>query len=143
MFGLINKAKNIGNKYAGNTDFLEALCAATALVVTADKDIQDSEVESAIETIKGHKTVAASFSNSQVERTFDTMLTRAKTLPGKLSLKREINDVATKGSHEMAEDVFATAVEVACADGDIGAEEQKILVDVAGRLGVNPRDFGL
>lgn len=144
MFGLFaNKAKTLGNKYAGKTDFLEGLTAIAALVAAADRNISDEEVLSAIDTIKANKVVAASFTSSQVETLFDKHISRAKTIPGKLSLRRELDDVAKRGGQEMAEDIFATGLEVAYADGDVSPEEKAVLIDAASRLGVNAKDFGL
>lgn len=72
------------------------------------------------------------------------MLGRAKTMSGKISLKRELDDVREKGDKTLCEDVFAIGVDVAAADGSIGPQEKVVLVDLAKRLGIsNVAEYGL
>lgn len=129
--GIAGKLTGAAQKYSGKTDFLEAVCAASALVAAADGDIDDNEVASAIDAVKSNKVIAASFDARTIELTMDTMLGRAKGRVGRNELKKEIADIAK--DPDMAETVLLTALEVADAGG-ISDSEKKVLEQIAQSL---------
>lgn len=144
MFAFLkNKADDMVNRYNGKTDLLEGVAAIAALVTYADGEVEDEEVEASIEVMKAHKVVGASFKGSQIEATYDTMLKRAKTVSGRLSLMRELGDVRDRGDKLLCEDIFAIGVDVAHADGELEAPEVAVLRKAATTLGVNAADFGI
>ena len=60
MFGKLfgKKAEAAVQKFSGRTDFLEAVCAAAALVAAADGEIEDSEVKATVKAVKANKALA-------------------------------------------------------------------------------------
>lgn len=128
------------NRFAGKTDFLEAVCAAAALVAAADGEIEDSEVEKTIKIITSNPDLSGAFSSRQIEQTAEAMLRRTQAgRTGRLGLYKEIEDIAKDG--EMAETVFVTALDVSEADGEMEPQERDVLRKIAGLLRVDPRKF--
>lgn len=123
-------------KFSGRTDYLEAVCAATALVAAADGEISDSEVTAITKGVANNATLSACFKQSQIEKTCDVMLKRAQGgRAGRAGLYKEIDDIAKDQS--AAEMVYLMAFDVADADGKLEAAERKTLTEIAKRLGVN------
>lgn len=137
---LKNKLSGSVNKYAGKTDFLEAVCASAALVAAADGDIKEDEIKTTVAVVSSNPTLLAAFKPTAIEKTVETMLTRAKAgMTGRIGLYKEIEQVAS--DNEMAETVFLCAMDVAAADGEVGDKEQKVLNEVAKRLGLNASNY--
>ena len=150
MFGILKKAAGaafsagsteVKAKYQGNTDYLQAVCAAAALIAAADGDIEDSEIDQAKEIIATNDTLSSIYKKDEIEKMLDGYLRKAKTNYGKQALERELADV--KNDHSKAMDVFAMAVDVSQADGDMEPQEVAALKKVAKILAVNPSDFGV
>lgn len=136
MFGAL-KAKLSGgvNKFSGRKDFLEAVCAACALVAAADGDVSDAEVDQTVKAITSNAALAAAFKGNEIERTADAMLKRAQGgRVGRSGLYKEIEDAAN--DHDMAETVLLSALDVA-DHGGIDANEKEVLSKVAQKLGLN------
>jgi tellurite resistance protein TerB len=124
-------------KFSGRKDFLEAVCAATALVASADGEVSDAEVSATTKLIAANPTLAGSFKTSEIEKTADAMLKRAQSgRSGRAGLYREIDDI--RGDSTMAETVYLCAVDLAEADGKVEPREKDTLRQIADRLGVNP-----
>lgn len=124
LFG--NKVKDSINKYAGKTDFLEALCASSALVAAADGDISDSEVEATTKIVVNNPMISGAFPRAQIEKTIDQMLRRAEGgRSGRAGLLKEIEDILQ--DQDMAESVLLAAIDVADAEGGIDDAEWKVL----------------
>lgn len=128
------------NKYSGNKDFLEAVCAASALVAAADGEISDEEILAAVESVKNNPTLSGVYSTNEIETTLDVMLKRCKTMSGRAALMRELDDVALK-DQDMRDDVYLAAADIAASDGTVEPAEKTVLTKIAGRLGVNPAKF--
>lgn len=128
------------NKYSGNKDFLEAVCAASALVAAADGEIADDEIVAAIDTVKNNPTLSGVYTTTEIETTLDAMLKRCKTMSGRAALMRELDDVALK-DQDLRDDVYLAAADIASADGSIEPAEKTVLNKIAGRLGVNASKF--
>ena len=133
---LMEKLAGGSKKLTGRTDLLEGICAMSALVAAADGDIEDSEVEAALNALTSHSIISASFSSSLIEQAFDKQLKRAKGgMAGKLALKREIEEMKGKNATDELEMALMIAIDVAASDGEIEPAEKPVLEDLAKRLG--------
>lgn len=121
-------------KFSGRTDFLEAVCAASALVASADGDLDDKELLAAVKAVKSNAALAAAFDERTIETTMDRMCSRAVGRVGKSGLYREIEDI--KSDHDMAETVLLVALDVADSGG-ISPEERAVLAKVASSLNLD------
>lgn len=140
MFASI-KAKLSGgvNKYSGRKDFLEAVCAASALVAAADGDVSDAEVDQTVKAVSSNASLSAAFKPSEIERTADAMLKRAQGgRVGRSGLYKELEDIAN--DHEMSETVLLSALDVA-DHGGIDDKEKAVLAQIAQRLGLNIANY--
>jgi tellurite resistance protein len=127
-------------KYNGNKDFLEAVCAASALVASCDGEVTDVEIQTATKTVASSPSLSTAFKPAVIEKCIDTMLKRASAgRTGRMGLYKEIDDVRSNG--DMAETVYLTALDIAEADGNVGNEEKKTLAEIAKRLGVNEKNY--
>ena len=64
-------------KFSGKTDFLEAVCAASALVATADGELDDKELLAAVAAVKSNAALSGAFDARAIETTMDKMCSRA------------------------------------------------------------------
>jgi tellurite resistance protein TerB len=131
-------AKDAFNKYAGNKDFLEAVCAASALVANADGNVSDEELEAAVEGMTNNAKLSALYSGDDIETELLRQVKRVKSISGRNELKKELKDVGDR-DRDLREAVYVIAADVAAASGDIGADEQKVLDKVAEMLRVDGR----
>lgn len=126
-------------KFSGRKDFLEAVCAAAALVAFADGEASDAEIDSTIKSITSNANLSGSFSTREIETTAETMLNRAKGgRVGRNGLLREIEDI--KADHDMCEVVLLTALDVADNEG-ISDEEKAVLDKIAKALSLNLANY--
>lgn len=134
MLGSLKKALGGAvNKYSGQKDFLESVCAVSALVASADGDISDSEIEATVKAITSNASLSATFNGREIEKCANEMLQRASGgRMGRMGLYREIEDIAADA--DKAEAVLLAALDVAEGDGTIDPEEQKVLEKVASTL---------
>lgn len=147
IFGALKKAvssgaREVSAEYSTNKDFLEAVCAASALVAMADGELEDTERNKAISIITGHSVLSKLYQRDVIEQTVDTMFKRAKDSSGRQALAREMDDI--KGRPEgakMAEDVYLIACDISMADGTAEPQEVEVLKKIANRLGVDPARF--
>lgn len=138
MFGKLfgKKAEAAVQKFSGRTDFLEAVCAAAALIAAADGEIEDSEVKSTVKAVKANKSLAGGFDQGTIEACINKMLDRASGgRVGRMGLWAEISEVASDA--DMAEAVVLTALDVAESDGEVEPEEQKVLERLAKDLSID------
>lgn len=87
---LSSGAREISAEYGQNKDFLEAVCAAAALVANADGDISDVEKNKAVALVTNHSTLSKLYDRNTIEQTLDVMLKRSKDSSGRQSLAREL-----------------------------------------------------
>lgn len=128
------KSKLTGSvaKYSGRKDFLEAVCAAAALVAYADGSADDKEIQTTIKSITSNANLSGSFPSREIELTADLMLNRAAGgRVGRNGLYKEIDDIAADA--DMSEVVLLTALDVADNDG-ISDTEKGVLDAIAKRL---------
>lgn len=147
MFGLLKRVaggavREVSAEYSTNKDFLEAVCAASALVAFADGELEDTERNKAIAIITSHSTLSKLYQRDVIEQTIDTMFKRAKDSSGRQSLARELDDLKGKPSGaQMAEDVYLIATDISMADDQAEPQEVEVLKKIANRLGVDPSRF--
>lgn len=139
MFSLGSlKEKVMGaiKKFSGRQDFLEAVCAASALVAAADGNISADEIKASIKAVQANAALSASFKSGAIEKCMDVMLKRAESgRVGRLGLFKEIDEVSADS--EMSNVVYLAALDIAEADGKIEASEQKVLTEIAKHLNVS------
>ncbi len=121
-------------KFSGKTDFLEAVCAASALVATADGDLDDNELVAAVAAVKSNAALSGAFDARAIETTMDKMCSRAVGRVGKAGLLKEIEDI--KADHDMGETVLLVALDVADSGG-ISNEEKAVLAKIASTVGLD------
>ncbi len=147
MFGAVKKAfgagaKEIKAEYGENKDFLEAVCAASALVAAADGDIEESERRKVVSIITNHPTLSKLYQSNVIESTADAMFKRAKESSGRQQLARELDDIKTRpNGAQMAEDAYLVALDIANADGEVEPAEDAVLKKIAARLGIDTSKF--
>lgn len=138
MFGKLfgKKAEAAVQKFSGRTDFLEAVCAAAALIAAADGEIEDSEVKATVKAVKANKSLAGGFDQAAIEACVNKMLDRAGGgRVGRMGLWEEISEVSKDA--ELAQAVVLTALDVAEGDGEIEPEEKVVLEKLAKTLSVD------
>jgi tellurite resistance protein len=137
---VFNKLKNAFsgsvNKYSGKKDFLEAVCAACALVSAADGELEDAEIVQTVKGIASNPALAGAFSSREIEQTADAMCKRAQGgRVGRAGLFKELEDIAS--DKDMAETVLLTALDVADSDGEMEPAEKAVLEKIAQTFGLN------
>lgn len=133
-------AKDAFNKFAGNKDFLEAVCAACALVANADGNIADEELEAAVEGMQNNAKLSALYSGDEIETELLRQVKRVKSISGRNALKGELTDVGQR-EQELRDAVYVIAADVANAEDGIGGDEQKVLDKIAEMLRVKGREL--
>lgn len=124
-------------KFNGRKDFLEAVCAASALVASADGEVSDDEIKQTTKVVSSNPSLQSAFKPRDIESCIDSMLKRAASgRTGRAGLYKEIEDV--KADNTMSETVYLAAYDIAETDGNIATKEQEVLSQIAKRLGVNP-----
>lgn len=141
MFGKLKNAfAGSVNKYSGNKDFLEAVCAACALVAAADGELEDAEIAQTIKGIASNPALAGAFPTREIEQTADAMCKRAQGgRVGRAGLYKELEDIAN--DKDKAETVLLTALDVADSDGQVEPEEKKVLEKIAQTFGLNLANY--
>lgn len=136
MFGFGKKATDAVKKFSGRTDFLEAVCAASALIASADGTIDDGEIQACKKAIMANKALADGFDARTIETCIEKMLDRAGGgRVGRSGLWKEVEEGCK--DPEQAEAIVLSALDVAEADGSIGDKEKAVLEQVANRAKVN------
>lgn len=135
-------AVEVSAQYGENKDFLEAVCAASALVAAADGDIEESERQKTMKIVTNHATLGKLYKQNDIELTLDRMFRLAKEVSGRQQLARELDDIKSRqDGAKMAEDVYLIAVDIANADGEVEPQEDVVLKKIASRLGVDVSRF--
>lgn len=137
IFGnLLGKKANAAvQKFSGNMDFLEALCAGCALTAAAEGGIDDAEFEKTLKVIQANNAVSAGFNTMQIETTFTKMAKQTDTRMGKSQLKNEIREAVAR-DEAMGEAIVLTCLDVADTGG-ISPEEVEVMKQIAALCNVN------
>lgn len=133
MFGNIFKgrAKEAINAFSGNRDFLEGMAAGCALTAAAEGGIDDQEYDATLLVIKSNSAIAAGFGISEIESVFGRMAPKTATRSGKAELKEEIRQVIERDkTGKMGQAIVLACLDVADSGG-IGAEEEKVMREIA------------
>ncbi|MDF2621436.1 MAG: terB [Xanthobacteraceae bacterium] len=147
MFGVLKRvagaaAKEVQADYSGNRDYLEAVCAACALVAYADGQIEDAERAKVVRVLTGHASLGKMYDQRTIEQTAETMFKRAGDRSGRQALANELDDIRSRpNAGQMADDIYLIADDVAHADGELEPAEVEVLKKIAGRLGVDTSKF--
>lgn len=143
MFAALkNKLTGSVAKFNGNTDFLEAVCAASALVAYADGDVTDAEADAAVKAVVSNAVLSGAFSSQQIERTMDAMMKRAEGgRVGRSGLLKEIAEAHAKDTDgSLSETILLTALDVA-DQGGIDDKETAVLEKVASELKLDLKKY--
>jgi tellurite resistance protein TerB len=137
IFGKLlgSKAKDAVQKFSGNTDFLEALCAGCALTAAAEGGIDDKEFDTTLKVIQANSAIAAGFSTRDIESAFSRMAPKTGTRMGKSELKREIEEAVARDKN-MGEAIVLACLDVADTGG-ISPEEETVMKTIAEICQVN------
>jgi len=143
MFGKLKERLTGGaSRLTGKADLLEAICAACVLVASADGDLADDEAAVALDRLTNHDTLSQAFSATQIEAAFDRQAKRAKSgLSGRIGLRREIEEAKAKSAADDLEMLLVIAIDVASADGDVGAKEMAALKTIGQAVGLEPARY--
>ena len=126
----------------GNADLLEAICAGCVLTAAADGDLSDDEGMVALDRLTNHDTLSKAFTATQIETAFDKQAKRAKSgMSGRLGLRREIEEARNKSTADDLEMLLVICIDVASADGDIGAKEMTALKTIGQAVGLAPERY--
>lgn len=144
IFGFFGKkGANIKKelKKVENRDLMQAIAGGSLLVAYADGECSQEEVDK-MEAIIVSLPELAHFSG-ELSQTIDYFRKQfeASYRVGRQKVLKELDDI--QASDDDKELVFNIMVTIAEADGEIGEKEFVVLKDVAQRLGVNLRDYGL
>lgn len=143
MFGkLKEKLAGGASRLNGKTDLLEAICAACVMIGAADGELSDDEAAVALDRLLNHETVSVAFTATQIEAAFDKQVKRAKAgMSGRLGLRREVEEAKGKSTADDLEMLLVIAIDVAGADGEIGAKEMAALKTVGQAVGLDPARY--
>lgn len=143
MFGFGKKlftAKSAVKKLE-NRDLMQAIVGGCLLVAAADGEISKNEAAQIDIQIRANK--ALEHFGPEITATVNqfTEQLQAGFRLGRMNIMREIADI--KNNPLDAEEVFVNMLTVAEGDGNISAEELKVLVEIGNQLGLRVKDFGL
>lgn len=144
MFGLGKKlggAKAAAKKME-NRDQMQALTGACLLIAAADGDISKEEVEKLNTLLRANPNL--SHFGQELTETLNRFTEQLQSgfRVGKLNIMREIGDIASQPAN--AEEVFVNAITIAEGDdGDISAQEMKVLTEIGNKLNLRLKDFGI
>lgn len=134
---LKGKAKEAGNQFSGNKDYLEGLVSACVLTAGADGKIDDSEYDKSLSVIKSNSAIAAGFSGGEIETVFGRLAPKVTTRLGRSELKTEIQQVVERDkTGKMGHAIVLTAIDVA-DEGGIDEKEMNALREIAALCGQN------
>lgn len=136
---VLSKISSDFSKYAGDSAFLTAAVAASALVVNADGKIDDSEINAALKGLSGNAKLATAYKASVIESELTAAINSSKSRAGKITLNRALEAVSTRPL-EQRQDIILIAADVA-DDGDIGSEEKDVLIGIGKLINIDAGKF--
>lgn len=143
MFGLKKMFSNgkAAAKKVENRDLMQAIVGGCLLVAAADGEISKNESAQIDLQIRANKNLA--HFGPEITATVNqfTEQLQASFRIGRMNILREIRDI--KNNPSDAEEVFVNMLAVAEGDGDISAQEKKVLSEVGTELGLRLKDFGI
>ncbi|MFL1556758.1 tellurite resistance TerB family protein [Pseudomonas sp. O11] len=143
MFGIGKKlfgAKRAVKKLE-NRDLMQAIVGGCLLVAAADGEISKNESAQIDIQIRANKNLEHFGPEITSTVNLYTEQLQASFRIGRMTILREIRDI--KNNPADAEEVFVNMLAVAEGDGDISAQEMKVLAEVGNELGLRLKDFGI
>lgn len=143
MFGIGKKlfgAKRAVKKLE-NRDLMQAIVGGCLLVAAADGEISKNESAQIDIQIRANKNLEHFGPEITTTVNLYTEQLQASFRIGRMTILREIRDI--KNNPADAEEVFVNMLAVAEGDGDISAQEMKVLAEVGNELGLRLKDFGI
>lgn len=143
MFGIGKKlfgAKRAVKKLE-NRDLMQAIVGGCLLVAAADGEISKNESAQIDIQIRANKNLEHFGPDITSTVNLYTEQLQASFRIGRMTILREIRDI--KNNPADAEEVFVNMLAVAEGDGDISAQEMKVLAEVGNELGLRLKDFGI
>lgn len=143
MFGIGKKlfgAKKVVKKLE-NRDLMQAIVGGCLLVAAADGEISKNEAAQIDLQIRANKNLEHFGSEITNQVNLFTEQLQAGFRLGRMNIMREIKDIANNPLD--AEEVFVNMLTVAEGDGNISAEELKVLGEIGQMLGLRVKDFGI
>ena len=113
---------------------LNGVAAAVANVIAADGNIEDAEIDAAVNGMVAHPSLKA-FTPAQIEQAVGDALRQAKSRFGRNENNTAIAALTTKPA-EIRQGIFLIAADVA-DQGGIGDKEHAALENIAKALGVD------
>lgn len=141
MFGIGKKlfgAKRAVKKLE-NRDLMQAIVGGCLLVAAADGEISKNESAQIDIQIRANKNLEHFGPEITTTVNLYTEQLQASFRIGRMTILREIRDI--KNNPADAEEVFVNMLAVAEGDGDISAQEMKVLAEVGNELGLRLKDF--
>lgn len=122
-----------------NRDQMEAMVGGCALIMYANgscDEVERKKTEGILRTCRALEGFAG-----EVQTTLSRFedLLQNNFLGGRLEILREIEDL--KADQQAKEDVLVAMISVAKSDGEVQAEEKKIIDMVAQRMGLRVEDY--
>jgi tellurite resistance protein len=132
LFSMFNRGKEEFARYRGDSAFLQASVAAAALIVNADGQIEDSELDAALKGLTAHELLSSIYKGSEIEDALNKAVSDSKTRAGRLALNRALESASARKVEER-QDIFMIAADTADVGG-IGDDEKKALTTVGDLL---------
>jgi tellurite resistance protein TerB len=141
FFGKKVGAAKAEMKKVENRDLMQAIVGAMVMIAYADGECERSELEKIERLIKANESL--SHFGNEINTTMGRYIEYMEAGPrlGTMKIMREISEVKNN-AHE-AEEVFALAITIAEADGEIEPAELKVLTAIGRELGLRLQDFGI
>lgn len=136
LFGAKRAVKKLENR-----DLMQAIVGGCLLVAAADGEISKNESAQIDIQIRANKNLEHFGPEITSTVNLYTEQLQASFRIGRMTILREIRDI--KNNPADAEEVFVNMLAVAEGDGDISAQEMKVLAEVGNELGLRLKDFGV
>ena len=137
--GVVNGAKAMAGRHLG-PDYLKACAFLGAGVAAADGSIDDSEISTLVEIMRGMDELSG-YSDAEI-------LDAVSGAVGKWKVAAAIGKIETKKllqalDSEKQQYALAIGVAIGAADGDFDEDEQATVREFAQMVGINPADLGI
>jgi len=136
LFGAKRAVKKLENR-----DLMQAIVGGCLLVAAADGEISKNESAQIDIQIRANKNLEHFGPEITSTVNLYTEQLQASFRIGRMTILREIRDI--KNNPADAEEVFVNMLAVAEGDGEISAQEMKVLAEVGNELGLRLKDFGI
>lgn len=130
-----NRLESSASKFSGRKEFLEAVCASSALIASSEGGVRLEDILATQRAIESNKYLRSNFKVALINSTIDIMLKKAEEGKSGRSFLYKKLDVA-KGDKGVAEAIYLAALYTAEYRGDIDILERATLTKIATRLNV-------